>query len=194
MNPEALIHRYYAEQPRLEAILLNHSRQVADKSLCISAAHPELHLDEPFLYEAAMLHDIGILLTDAPGIQCFGSEPYIRHGLLGAELLRKEGLPRHARVAERHTGAGITIRQIKDQNLPLPLQDFSPETLEEQVVCYADKFFSKSRMDVEKSYEKALHSLERFGADGVARFQAWHAKFGDYPVGTAAKAVRKADF
>ena len=36
-----------------------------------------------------MLHDIGIFQTDAPGIHCFGSQPYICHGRLGAELLRK---------------------------------------------------------------------------------------------------------
>ena len=139
--------------------------------------HPELQLDAQFVEEAAMLHDLGIFLTDAPGIQCFGSHPYICHGRLGAEILREEGYERHARVCERHTGAGITCKQIVEQNLPLPHQDFLPETMEEKVICYADKFFSKTHLDREKSIEKAEKSLAKFGEEGVKRFQEWEKLF-----------------
>ena len=124
-----------------------------------------------------MLHDIGICRCDAPGIQCFGHEPYIRHGLIGGEMLRAEGLPRHARVCERHTGAGLTKAEIIRQSLPLPHQDFLPETMEEQVICYADKFYSKTHPEREKSYETARKSLEKFGEDGLRRFTAWHDLF-----------------
>ena len=124
-----------------------------------------------------MLHDIGIIKTDAPGIKCFGTEPYICHGILGAEMLRQEGLPRHARVCERHTGAGLSLNEIVSQNLPLPHQDFLPETLEEQVICYADKFFSKTHLDREKSIEKAEKSIAKFGEEGLARFKQWEKMF-----------------
>lgn len=177
-SPETIIHKYYAGQPELEDILLTHSRQVARKTMAICAAHPELNLDGQFLYEAAMLHDIGIIRTDAPGIQCFGTEPYICHGIIGAEMLRAEGLPRHARVAERHTGTGITPEQIRQQGLPLPMQDYSPETMEEQVVCYADKFFSKTRLTEEKTPEHVVRSLSRFGEEGIERFRRWQELFG----------------
>ena len=99
-------------------ILLTHSRSVADKSLWIADRHPELSLDKDFLYEAAMLHDIGIFLTDAAGIHCFGDKPYICHGYLGADLIRGEGYPRHALVCERHTGAGLSLEGIIAQDLP----------------------------------------------------------------------------
>ena len=56
-----------------------HSRSVADKAIAIANAHPELIIDKQFVEEAAMLHDIGIFRTNAPGIQCFGTEPYICH-------------------------------------------------------------------------------------------------------------------
>lgn len=161
----------------LRELLLRHSRQVAQRALHIADAHPELNLDRQFLEEAAMLHDIGIFLCDAPGIHCHGTEPYIRHGLLGGELLRKEGYPRHARVCERHTGAGITIEEIEKQGLPLPHQDFQPETLEEQVICYADKFYSKSSPDREKTVEQACRSLQKFGDEGVQRFREWARRF-----------------
>ena len=125
-----------------------------------------------------MLHDIGIFKCDAAGIQCFGTEPYICHGRIGAELLRSEGFPRHARVCERHTGAGITKAQIIVQNLPLPQQDFLPETMEEKVICYADKFFSKTHLDREKTIEQAEKSLSKFGDEGVLRFREWEKSFG----------------
>lgn len=124
-----------------------------------------------------MLHDIGIFKCDAAGIQCFGTEPYICHGRIGAELLRSEGFPRHARVCERHTGAGITKAQIIAQNLPLPQQDFLPETMEEKVICYADKFFSKTHLDREKTIEQAEKSLLKFGEEGVLRFREWEKCF-----------------
>jgi uncharacterized protein len=177
MNYNLLIDKYYPEDNELRHILINHSQSVARKALQIVSSHPELHLDAQFVEEAAMLHDLGIFRTDAPGIQCFGSEPYICHGRLGAEILRKEGYERHARVCERHTGAGITCKEIIAQGLPLPHQDFLPETLEEKVICYADKFFSKTHLDREKSIEKAEKSLAKFGEDGVMRFREWEWMF-----------------
>ncbi len=174
---DQLIDKYYSDNAPLREILLTHSRSVADMALDVARRHPELGADETFLYEAAMLHDIGVFLTDAPGIQCFGHEPYIKHGLLGGELLRREGLPRHARVAERHTGTGLTRETILRQALPLPLADYSPETIEEQLICYADKFFSKSHLERVRTPEQVLKSLEKFGADGVERMKAWMKRF-----------------
>ena len=120
MDALAIINKYYPEDNELKHILLAHSRSVADKALWIAGKHPELNLDKQFLEEAAMLHDIGIFMTDAEGICCFGSYPYICHGYLGADLMRKEGFPRHALVCERHTGAGMSLQSIIDQQLPVP--------------------------------------------------------------------------
>ena len=159
MNPIDIINKYYPEENELRHILLTHSRSVADKSLWIADRHPELSLDKDFLYEAAMLHDIGIFLTDAAGIHCFGDKPYICHGYLGADLMRREGYPRHALVCERHTGAGL------------------PVSMEEQVICFADKFYSKTHLEKEKSVEKARKSLERYGEEGVRRFDNWCEQF-----------------
>ena len=177
MDYQVIINKYYPEDNELRHILLVHSRAVADKALAIADRHPELSLDRQFIEEAAMLHDIGIVRCNAPGIQCFGTEPYICHGRIGAEMLRAEGFPRHARVCERHTGAGITRSQIIVQKLPLPQQDFLPETIEEKVICYADKFFSKSHLDEEKTIEQAIASLSKFGEEGVARFREWVKMF-----------------
>lgn len=124
-----------------------------------------------------MLHDIGIFLTDAAPIHCFGKYHYICHGYLGADLLREEGLPRHALVAERHTGTGLTLKQILERDLPVPHRDMTPQSMEEKVVCFADKFFSKTNPTVQKSVEQAEHSLAKFGQEGVLVFREWCGLF-----------------
>jgi uncharacterized protein len=52
-----------------------------------------------------------------------------------------------------------------------------PEELEEQVVCYADKFFSKSHPDRVLTVVEAAQSLERFGHEGVEKFLSWAKMF-----------------
>lgn len=173
MNPLDCITKYYRTDSKAYAILVGHSQCVADKALMIAKMHPEMSLDLPFIKEAAMLHDIGIFRCDAPEIDCHGDEPYIRHGYLGAELMRAEGYPRHARICERHTGCGITQAMIEAQYLPLPCLDFSPETLEEQLICFADKFYSKTKLDKEKPVEKVRQSLVKYGDETVKRFDNW---------------------
>ena len=65
-------------------------------------------------------------------------------------------------------------QQIEQQHLPLPLdRTYEPETLEEQVVCYADKFYSKSHVDRERTVVETAQSLEKFGPEGVQRFLKW---------------------
>jgi len=177
LDYQSIINRYYPEDNELRRILLVHSRSVADKAIAIANAHPELPIDKQFVEEAAMLHDIGIFKTNAPGIQCFGTEPYICHGTIGAQLMREEGFPLHALVCERHTGAGLSLKEIERQNLPVPHHDMLPVTLEEKLICFADKFFSKTHLEREKTLEQARQSLVKFGEEGLARFDTWTALF-----------------
>ena len=163
MDYISIINKYYPNDNALRQLLLKHSRQVADRCLQIARKHKELPVDIQFLEEAAMLHDIGIYQCDAPSIYCNGTEPYIKHGPIGGDLLRAEGFPRHARVAERHTGTG--------------LPGYEPETLEEQIVCYADKFYSKSSPDHVRSVLETAQSLEKFGHEGVKKFLSWSERF-----------------
>lgn len=177
INPLQIIEKYYLAGSEIHYVLLKHSEQVRDKALKIAEQHPELTLDNQFIAEAAMLHDIGIFLCDAPRIHCHGSHQYIEHGYLGADLLRKEGLPRHALVAERHTGTGLSIEMITKKQLPLPKRDMLPVSMEEQVICYADKFFSKTQLDEEHAIDRIRKYLNRYGEPEVRKFDEWHALF-----------------
>lgn len=172
-----IINKYYADNEPLRQLLIHHSQQVTQRALSIVQHHPELQLDASFVEQAAMLHDIGIFLTDAPAIHCHGKAPYLMHGYLGAQLMRQEGLERVARVCERHTGTGLTPEVIAQRQLPLPPGDYRPQTLEEQVICYADKFYSKSHPERVRSVEDTAKSLEKFGLEGVDIFWTWVKRF-----------------
>ncbi len=174
---QSIIDKYYPAGTVRRDIYLKHCRQVADKALHI-ASRKKLDIDPALIEASAMLHDIGIFMTDADGIDCHGSAPYIAHGLLGAKLLRDNNFPEEiARVAERHTGAGISVEDIDEQNLPLPHTDLMPETLLERLVCYADKFFSKSGDMKEKSLERVRNSMDRHTSRTRSRFEKLHEEF-----------------
>lgn len=206
MDYLALLHRYYPEDNALRRMLLHHSRQVCARALKIVERHPELGANRNLVEAGAMLHDIGIFLTDAPGIHCHGTAHYILHGSLGAQLLRneaeqlkkeklqeeqlKEEQPQAiqlqeelhfyealARICERHTGTGLTRQTIIERGLPDPQQDLLPETIEEQIICYADKFYSKSHLERERTIPQTLQSLEKFGDEGVEKFRHWTELF-----------------
>lgn len=186
---QQIIDEYYpeSENAALRKILMVHSRSVADMALECIDRHPELTIDRDFVEAAAMLHDIGVCMCDAKDVECYGSSDYMLHGRCGADLLRlyasthgisEEEIEPYTRVCERHTGAGLTIADIIAQKLPLPAIDLVPETLEEKLVCYADKFFSKTHIDTRKPLEKVEKSIARFGEGGLKRFKEWHGIFG----------------
>lgn len=200
-----IIYHFYPQDTPLRRLLLLHSQCVADKAMAIlqnyerqrqttpESSLPPLIIDKKLVYDGAMLHDIGICQCDARGILCEGSEPYICHGTIGAQMLRdycaeleQEGkdisevdLEACASICERHTGAGLTVQNILDQQLPIiPVRDLLPETPEEKLVCLADKFFSKSGdPSTEKSFERVRRSMQKFGADSMARFEALCTQF-----------------
>lgn len=177
MNPIEIIEKYYDKESKLYKILITHSMQVRDKALDVSAKHPELGADEQFISESAMLHDIGIFLTDAPNIECFGTHKYIEHGYLGAEIVAREGFPEHALVCERHTGMGLSIEQIVARNLPVPRRDMRPVSMEEKMICYADKFFSKSKLNETLKIERIVKKIERYDVAQGVLFVEWHEIF-----------------
>jgi len=178
--PADIIRKYYQDSPEAHQVLLSHSRLVTRKALLIARglAVPA-SIDIQFLAEAAMLHDIGMIFTNAPELHCFGQLPYLAHGIKGAEILMSEGLPRHARVCERHTGIGLTAQEIILQRLPLPPRDLLPETLEETIICYADLYFSKNprARGREKSQSEVRRELVSYGADKGLVFDAWTQQF-----------------
>lgn len=174
-NPVDILGKYYDPDSKAYHFLLHHSRLVAKKALEIAEKVKHLNPDVAFIEEAALLHDIGILHTDSPKIGCYGYKQYICHGYLGRELAENEGLPKHALVCERHVGMGISAEDIKVNKLPLPERDMVPVTIEEKIVCFADKFYSKGERDLmhEKPLETVRKMVAGYGENKLRIFDEW---------------------
>jgi len=179
MDPATLLQKYFAATPDAGMIVLEHSRLVATKALQIAHNCGMTGLDLKFIEQAALLHDIGVCRVHAPGMGLAGANPYICHGILGREILEGERMPRHALVCERHIGVGLTVEDIRTQQLPLPHREMVPVSWEERIVCCADLFYSKhpGKIAVEKSLTDVKQSLARFGSSKVSTFEAWQKFF-----------------
>lgn len=179
--PAAIIRKYYHGNIKAHKILLNHSRKVTRRAVKIARQLTDkgINIDIQFLAEAAMLHDIGMIFTNTPELGCYGKGSYLQHGIKGKELLEREGFPQHARVCERHIGVGLTADEICQQQLPLPQHDMQPESIEEQIICYADLFYSKNKnnRDIEKSPEEIRKKLKKYGKNKVEIFDQWRRIF-----------------
>jgi len=180
MDPVRIFKKYYTPESKAYYLLVTHSKMVTEKALRIAKRVQHLNPGLKFIEEAAMLHDIGIFLTNEPKLGCYGERPYICHGYLGREIIEREGLPQHALVCERHIGVGISLRDIEERNLPLPKRDMVPVSIEEEIICFADKFFSKNSDHLLKAkpIEKIREYISRFGEDKLKRFDEWVKLFG----------------
>ncbi|MBI5881456.1 HDIG domain-containing protein, partial [archaeon] len=112
-------------------------------------------IDIEFVRTAALLHDIGRFRCKP------GTAESIKHGVAGAEILRSEGIDaRYALVCERHLGAGISKEDVKEQKLPLPLRDYTPQSIEEKVIAHADNLLwgikAKTIKDVVERFTKEI--------------------------------------
>ncbi len=184
MDPDKVLRRFYSPASRIYEILVIHSQAVCERALTIAGRLGPAAVDMDFIREAAMLHDIGVFMTDMPWLSYRGGFPYICHGYLGGLLLLEEApsFAAHARVCERHVGAGLSAEAIGAGRLPLPERDMLPKTLAEEIICFADLFFSKhpgalTRPKQPAEVAEGIRRRDRNGTD-EARFYRWLNRFG----------------
>jgi len=128
----SVFQRIYQHSKSVQRAALNIARQIKKNGYDV-----DLH----FIKISSLLHDIGRF--EAPPHH----KKSLQHGLIGARIIREEGLPEeYARLCERHIGAGITREEIIKHKLPLPKKDFIPRTMEEKIVTYADDLIFKDRI------------------------------------------------
>ncbi len=186
INPETIITCFYPAGSPTRELLLRHGELVGCKALEILDRASWLDADREFVVQAAMLHDIGIGRTRCPELGCTGTLPYVCHGVEGRAILANLGLERHGLVCERHVGAGISAVQAMRRKLPLPNRDMLPLSVEERLICYADKFFSKTDNGRhEKTIPEITAGLARYEAEYTDRFLALHGLFTQQPINPA---------
>jgi tRNA (cytidine56-2'-O)-methyltransferase len=107
-----------------EENVMMHAKAVAKMAVKIAE---QCGADVELVRTSALLHDIGRTVTHGPG-----------HGLEGAGLLRGLGFPENiVLIVERHVGGGLDAEEAV--KLGLPEREMIPVTLEEKIVCIADK-------------------------------------------------------
>ncbi|MEM3382755.1 MAG: HDIG domain-containing protein [Nitrososphaerales archaeon] len=130
--------------------LIKHSMTVSEVSTILVLALKERGycVDLDLVKIGGLLHDIGRVKTHSA-----------LHGYLGGKLLRERGIDeRIARIAERHVGGGISNEEAKKLGLPDGI--YVPESLEEKIVCFADKIVEVNDVvPLEKTLDKLREEL-----------------------------------
>jgi len=119
-------------------------------------------IDLDLLQIGALLHDIGRSKTHT-----------VKHGYVGAQILREKGMgERLALIIERHVGGGIDREEAAE--LGLPPRNYIPVSLEEKIVCYADKLVASKELI---SFRETLREFRRkLGSEhhSIARLERLH--------------------
>ncbi|MBH1933841.1 HDIG domain-containing protein [Streptomyces sp. AV19] len=173
------LHEKYAPSRAAFELVHTHCEIVRDIALQLLSTDGRHALDAELVRVGALVHDIGVyrLLGEDGWLE---GVPYVRHGVLGHEILRQEGFPeRLCRFCSCHTGVGISREDIRRQGLDLPAADYLAETGEEQLVMYADKFHTKSTPPAFVSADAYAAQIGRFGAEKAVAFAELRARFGE---------------
>lgn len=169
------LHKKYAASELAYTIIYTHSLIIREIALQIVNRN-HLNINTALVETGALLHDIGAYkLVNAAGV--FNKKEYIKHGIYGYEMLRTENLPEElCRIASHHTGVGITRDEISQKKLPLPLDDYTADSIEEKIIMYADKFHSKTPQF--NTFESYKSYISRFGNEKVKQFEQLASQFG----------------
>ncbi|MDG7016038.1 MAG: HDIG domain-containing protein [Nitrososphaerota archaeon] len=151
------LHKKYGSSDRI----ITHCQTVAKVAVILTE---ELEwrgvgVDAKAVVAAALLHDIGRSRVQT-----------VMHGAEGSEIIEREGVDRRVvEIVRKHVGAGISPDEA--DKLGMPKLDYVPGTLEERLVCFADKmvdsdsvrpFDGEVRRFVTKKHDVArLLALER---------------------------------
>jgi len=144
--------RKYIPEPITFRIILNHAKAVQKLAVMMARGIPGVDME--LIKIGSLLHDIGRYKCQKT------KQPAYKHGIIGAEILRKEGYEAYALIAERHLGAGISKADIAEQKLDLPKKDFVPLTKEEKIITNADNLIENNEVaTIEEVYERYKKEL-----------------------------------
>jgi uncharacterized protein len=173
-----VLHEKHAPTPEALDLVYTHCLIVCDvaEQLYFRAG---AGIDIDLVRAGSLLHDIGVYRLYGDDGQ-LDHASYMRHGLLGYQILSEEGFPEEiCRFASCHTGVGLSREDVIQQGLPLPPDDYLAETGEERLVMYADKFHSKVTPPVFVTAAAYAASVRQFGEEKVLAFASMCEMFGE---------------
>ena len=125
--------------------VIEHCKTVSKFSVKIARVFQKkgFNIDIQLVEVSGLLHDIGRSKTHS-----------VDHGVIGGEIASSLDLPNSVvRIITRHVGGGVPKEEATQ--LGWPTKDYLPQTLEEKIVCYADKRVEGLRtVSIEKALRK----------------------------------------
>lgn len=172
------LHKKYAPTDSIFNLVFTHCQivwEIANQLITVNSLEVNMEVVEA----ASLLHDIGVYeLFDKNGNE-IDKKQYISHGVKGEAMLKSENYSEViCRIASHHTGVGLSKEDILTLNLPLPVQDYVAETIEERLVMYSDKFHSKTEPPCFNSFEWYKKYVGKFGESKTVVFQELADEFG----------------
>ena len=127
----------------LQGNILRHEQSVMRKARNMAHNITAVLVNMELVKIGALMHDIGRIQVHD-----------MSHGIIGGKILRELGFSNElARIAEVHSMAGLTAEE--GQQFGLPAKDFLPETIEEKLVCLADKYFiGTKKVTIDQRFQK----------------------------------------
>ncbi|MFX0039814.1 MAG: HDIG domain-containing metalloprotein [Promethearchaeota archaeon] len=134
---EILPDRYFAldllKMLKVPLSVRRHSEKVADKAIEIAHKIKKVKVDVNLVEIGALLHDIGRVKTHS-----------FKHALIGGKILKQRGFSNKlARICETHILGGLDKEDAR--RVGLPEKNYIPSTLEEKIICLADKHMAGTR-------------------------------------------------
>ena len=138
--------------------VIRHVEAVSELACEIAEASKErgYNVDVKLVEIGALLHDIGRSKTHT-----------VHHAVVGAEIARSLGLPEQVvSIIKKHVGGGIVATEAK--KLGWPKDVYVPQTIEEKIVCYADKLVDGSRrIPINKTVGRFEQELPRSAVERI---------------------------
>ncbi len=177
------LHKKYAtlgDKDRLIDLVWTHSQIVAKIAdyIADNLMRSGVKVNRSLIQIGALVHDIGVYGCFDEDLNPDNKLPeYIMHGEIGYKWLKEENLSEEiTRFALVHTGTGITSEDITREKLPFNPGDYIPVTLEEEIVCYADKFHTKYPSF--NTFDEQKAQLSKFDPSKAILMDRFKKKFG----------------
>ena len=137
-------------------LIIQHCNAVAKVSRILAEAMVKgVSVNVKAVLAGALLHDIGRTKVQT-----------VRHGYEGYRILKESGVDDLvSEIVKRHVGAGLSREEAK--SVGLPPGDYTPMTVEEQIVCFADKMVDVTEV---RPFAEEVRRFVRKGHD-VDRLQ-----------------------
>jgi uncharacterized protein len=137
------------KQVKLPEKIINHLKKVSEKGLEIANKIKKVHVNIKLVEIGGLLHDIGRSISHE-----------FDHGLIGGKIIREYGFSEElARICETHLLGGLDKKDA--QKVGLPVRNYLPETVEEKIICLADKHMKGAKeVTIEERFDKWF---ERYG-------------------------------